>query len=330
MVRRLMKSFVPVVSVLAVVCWGTESKAWGNDGHIVIALIAKHIIDDHDRTTGSHVGQEIEALLSSDTTPPHGSGMVEAATWADAYREGGGTWTREWHFADVEIDQAAPDLGAACFGDHALPAGVLAFGGSSHAAGLENECVVNKIDQFRRELFNKAFSPEERKFALLFLLHFVGDIHQPLHASDNHDRGGNEVPVVWGKKASGTNLHSYWDTETVHRLGRTPELVADALIADIRATDIVAWSGTAPSDAGRDPRLAAWALESFAVSKLTTYGQLPKATRACTITPRGKPPTTEACRVIDPAYAIAATGQARKQMQKAGVRLAALLIETLK
>ena len=329
--QKLTRCFAPLVCALTVLSWGTESHAWGNDGHKVIALIAKHFIEEHDSKTGSHIGSAIADLLSTETTPSHGTGMVEAATWADDYRSAGGSWTREWHFADIEIEQASPNLAAACFGDHPLPAGTLAFGGAGHSAGLENECVVNRIDQFQRELANKTLSRDEREYALLFLLHFVGDLHQPLHASDNHDRGGNEVPVVWGTNTSGTNLHSYWDTNTVHRIGSTPELVAAALIADIRPTDAAKWSGQTPvSGGGRDPRLTAWALESFGAAKTLTYGRLSTTTRTCKITKRDKPPTMEACRMINPAYAIAATGQARKQLQKAGVRLAALLIESLK
>ena len=60
------------------------------------------------------------------------------------------------------------------------------------------------------------------------MLHFVGDLHQPLHAGDNHDRGGNCVQISLGGVRS-TNLHSWWDTGVVELLGASPEALATQL-----------------------------------------------------------------------------------------------------
>jgi len=71
---------------------------------------------------------------------------------------------------------------------------------------------VDKIDQFEAELANSESAPEERLVALKFLLHLVGDVHQPLHAADDHDACGNRKQVaVDGFPAN--NLHRYWDIE---------------------------------------------------------------------------------------------------------------------
>ena len=83
---------------------------------------------------------------------------------------------------DVELGQ--PDLVAACFGHPALPLGIPASKGPPQA------CVVDKINQFSAELGDPATAYSEQLVALKFLLHFVGDLHQPLHASDDHDSGG--------------------------------------------------------------------------------------------------------------------------------------------
>ena len=65
-----------------------------------------------------------------------------------------------------------------------MPPGILASHGPADA------CIVDKIDQFEAELANPETAPEERLVALKFLLYLVGDVHQPLHATDDHDAGG--------------------------------------------------------------------------------------------------------------------------------------------
>ena len=71
------------------------------------------------------------------------------------------------------------------------------------------------------------------------LIHFVGDIHQPLHAADNHDRGGNAVRVVLRNRRA--NLHEVWDVDVVRTLGRTPEEVAAQLEREITPSDHNEW-----------------------------------------------------------------------------------------
>ncbi|WLA46706.1 MULTISPECIES: S1/P1 nuclease [Bradyrhizobium] len=74
--------------------------------------------------------------------------------------------------------------------------------------------MVDKSQQFAAELANPATDVEEQVAALKFLLHFVGDVHQPLHSSDDHDRGGNAKRVSATGLSAG-NLHHFWDTEFV-------------------------------------------------------------------------------------------------------------------
>src|SRR5215475_3702736 len=109
-------------------------------------------------------------------------------------------------------------MNTACFGRKPLPAGTVASNGDKMA------CVVDKISQFAAELEAPGTDAEERLVALKFLLHFVGDMHQPLHASDNHDNGGNSVKVTVDgfDHKSRDNLHEFWDTQFVDALGRPP------------------------------------------------------------------------------------------------------------
>ena len=143
---------------------------------------------------------KVSALLAADTDPLTAHNIAAAATWADKFRDanqnGAREKTRQWHFVDIEI--ASPDLDQACFGHPPVPPGTPA------SNGPEQDCVVDKIQEFAAELANPATDPEEQIVALKFLLHFVGDLHQPLHAADHHDRGGNDERVSAAGSGQGT------------------------------------------------------------------------------------------------------------------------------
>ena len=315
-----MNRALAILVVAAAINSNSQALAWGNEGHQTITLIVRHYIDQSPA-----VAAKMDSILSSPPSndPDIGSDFDVLATWADRYRESdppGPTRprydaTHNWHFVDIELD-GSNDKTSACFGNM-LPSTAAAF------PGVPNDCVVNKINQFGRELRDPATSPTERKLALLFLLHFVGDIHQPLHAADNHDAGGNTVYVVTGNAKNGTNLHSYWDSNTVRRLGSTPQKVADALIGDIDPSDIAAWTSTTVAD----PTWA-WADESFAIAQ-KAYSKLPKKKRSCKERKRDGSTFQTTCIVISATYATWATGQARQQLQMAGVRLATVIREAL-
>ena len=87
----------------------------------------------------------------------------------------------------------------------------------------------------------------ERWLALKFLLHLVGDVHQPLHAADDHDAGGNRKQVAASGFQPG-NLHHFWDVEFVERIGTDPAEVAAHLIASISGEQGRAWSHGAAAD----------------------------------------------------------------------------------
>ena len=170
----------------------TRVLAWGDDGHKTVALIAEHFLDPA-------VKAKVTAMLDADpdSLTPHD--LASEATWADKYRDSNNrrdhyVQTQNWHFIDLEIDN--PDIKTACFARPALPPGTLASNGPAKA------CIVDKINQFTAELKNPKVDFEERLFALKFLLHLVGDLHQPLHTADNNDRGGNGVKVWTGKVRS--------------------------------------------------------------------------------------------------------------------------------
>jgi hypothetical protein len=288
--------WIAAACIVAGICaTARPAHAWGDEGHEAIGLIALHYLTPATRA-------RVELILAADDTGLVARDIAHEATWADKYRDSdrNGTRqrydaTRDWHFVDLEIHGGA-DLNRACHGRPQLPAGIPA------SQGPAEDCVVDKIEQFAAELADSRSSDQERRLALQFLLHFVGDLHQPLHASDDHDQGGNRK-VARGPGLPENNLHHDWDTAFVERLGADPAAIAQRLTDGITDAELRQWARGTPDD---------WTLESYAVANAHAYGMLPSPDAL------GQYPLTDAY-VAD---AVAVTAQ---QLKKAGVRLAFML-----
>jgi nuclease S1 len=285
------KRGMAVVAAISALSLPAAALAWGYEGHEIVAAIAQGYLTPQVRA-------QVDRMLASDQDTLTAHDMLDEATWADSYRrshrETGG-----WHFVDIELDH--PDLKAACFG---FPAS-----GPVASEGPARDCIVDKLSEFSQELANPATPAAERLLALKFVLHFVGDIHQPLHDADNHDKGANCVLVSLGGSRT-VNLHSYWDTVAVRSLGDDPRQVARMLARRITPGQKAAWEkGDAES----------WALEGFDIAKTKVYtlGSRP----GCAPDPS---PIS-----LPPAYAEMAREVASIQLEKAGVRLAAVLNRAL-
>lgn len=273
--------------------------AWGDEGHEVIGLIAEHYLEPAVRI-------KVQSILMGDTTHLTSSTQIDGeATWADKFRDSDRNTTkvhynqtRNWHFVDLELQGA--DLHAACFGQPLLPKATVA------SLGPANDCVVEKIDEFTRELTMSTTTPEEKRVALQYILHFVGDVHQPLHASDDHDHGGN-LKIVTAPGIASNNLHHDWDTEFVVRLGPNEATIAHTLIANITEVQRIQWASGIPAD---------WAMESFRVAKDHSYGFLPA-------------PDSSKHYQLSAAYVSDAMAVTQQQLSKAGVRLAFVLNRAL-
>lgn len=141
--------------------------------------------------------------------------------------------------------------------------------------------------------------------ALKFLIHFVSDLHQPLHAADHDDRGGNCIGLSPSPDQHDTNLHAYWDTGAVEALGGSAEATASSLDARIAPAEQTAWAAGTPR---------AWAMESFQLGRADAYF-LPS-----------RPTCTDHGSVALPAaYHPMAQRDAALQFEKAGIRMAAML-----
>jgi hypothetical protein len=271
---------------------GSQAQAWGDLGHEVTALIAYRHLSPTARAA-------LDALLASDPDTLTAGDFASRATWADKYRNAHRE-TAAWHFVDIEIDQ--PDLKDACFGFPPLRPSQWA------SQGPAQDCVVNKIEEFAAELKNPSTPAAERLLALKFLIHFVGDLHQPLHAADHHDRGGNCIGLSPPQGAQ-INLHAYWDVSVVNALGQSAPQIAAQLDARLRAADIKDWSRGTPQS---------WAMDTFEVGRRDVYAL----------------PSTPTCQSggsvsLSPAYQRQSENDAVTQLQKAAVRLAAVLNDAL-
>lgn len=281
-----------LMMVTACLLLPTRAGAWGFEGHEIIAAIARAYVAPITR-------ERIDAILAQDRDALTGPDMLARATWADAWRGAGHRETADWHFADIELDR--PDLDAACFGHPAVS--------GPASAGPAHDCVVDKVEQFASELGDRSTTRAERILALKYLLHLVGDMHQPLHASDNHNRGGNCVRLSLDG-ARTVNLHSYWDTVVVAELGSDARAVAQDLRLRITEGQVASWRK------GREPD---WTLEAFELSKRFAYRL---------DAPAGCQP--DAAPVPLPSgYDEQARRIVALQLERAGVRLAMLLDESV-
>jgi len=155
--------------------------AWGYDGHRIIAEIAEQFLEPS-------TVRQIRDLLAFENVAT----LADVSTWADENRTQHPE-TASWHYVNIPISGSAGELGSY----------------DSTRNCPRNDCIVAKIDQFAIVLGDRQAADRQRLEALKYLVHFVGDIHQPLHVSNNNDRGGNNVKVLF--LGNMTNLHAVWD-----------------------------------------------------------------------------------------------------------------------
>jgi hypothetical protein len=258
--------------LVSVLCGCLPAFGWGGEGHSLIARIAWVQLTP---AVQARVGE----ILGPNVT------IQSIASWADNVRNQRRE-TGPWHYIDIPIDKPHLDMSRDC------PKG---------------DCVIAKIEDFRKVLKDPASAPVARREALLFLVHFVGDMHQPLHCADNNDQGGNKVPVKFGGRGGDRpyNLHSLWDSGLLDKMPKEDALFAE--YSKDSAKHARKWAkGTVEN----------WAEDNHKIARKVTYGKLPKVTA-------GTP------EPIDAAYEKKADPVIRIQIEKAGARLALVLNEAL-
>jgi len=161
---------------------------WGDLGHRTVAYLAQKYFTNE-------ATQLVDDLLPSDD----GQDISDAAVWADRVKYTIMPATREWHFLDAE--------------DH--PPGTCQISFSSDCG--PRGCLVSAIQNMTNQLSDQSLAKDEQADALKFLIHFLGDIHQPLHV-EALEEGGNKIPVCFDNYCSRENLHSIWDTDIPHKM----------------------------------------------------------------------------------------------------------------
>ena len=215
--------------------------AWGPQGHRLVALVAANHLSAAAR-------EQVQRLLGDES-------LADVAVWADDYRTGNNQ-TSFWHYVNIPLDATRYDRDRDCPRQPGVSAG--------GRADTWRDCVVDRIRYNQDRLADRSLDRADRAIALKFLVHLIGDLHQPFHAL-GVERGGNGIPVsVLGSatcgSANGTrfncNLHSLWDDELlVLRKLRDRDYVTE-LERQIAARKWAA-SGSA----------ADWALESHTLAK---------------------------------------------------------------
>jgi hypothetical protein len=173
------------------------------------------------------------------------------------------------------------------------------------------------VDQIEKDcgILREPFaSKKDKREALKFLVHFMGDVHQPLHCADDKDRGGNEKwfryygPTGRSRHYTWVDLHGFWDNLIEPKAKEDPRRLAYQLEKTITTEDEKEWARGKPSD---------WAYESFLIAQNKIFKELPEG------------PLLDRNRwgkdLPEDYYSGKMRQVVDRQLEKAGVRLANLL-----
>ncbi|MBS0504859.1 MAG: S1/P1 nuclease [Proteobacteria bacterium] len=263
------------------------AQAYWNYGHETVAAIAwsqvTPIVRARIRSLIAHAPE-----LATPECPIHN--IEQASIWPDCIKKGERfSYAYPWHFQNIDICRPF-DIKSNC-----------AFG----------NCVSAQITRNEKLLKDRSVPPRERLMALAFLVHFVGDLHQPLHAAERADLGGGKVKARYGQAGGRINLHMIWDGYLAERAISTPPPGPRGLLSEIPASARAAAAAGTVED---------WSRENWDVARDYAYAPVsggdPCANRPEQVT-------------LDNAKIEAAIPILRRQVARGGLRLARLLDEAL-
>jgi hypothetical protein len=262
--------------------------AWWEYGHETVATIAEMNVTPATR-------REIHRLLAQSRlleTPTCPARTIEQASiWPDCIKQlrDRFSYASPWHYQNVDVCRPF-DPESAC---------------------RDGNCVSAQIERNARLLADRALPVRERVMALAFLVHLMGDLHQPLHAGDRGDLGGNRFAASYGIIGGRTNLHSIWDGYLADRGISQPVGGPAGLLAELSPGDRQAMRAGTVTD---------WAQESWAAAREFAYGSL--LSDPCAAVPAERPVVTEEItRRLIPIV--------RRQVVRGGLRLGRMLDEAL-
>ncbi|HYL63517.1 MAG TPA: S1/P1 nuclease [Candidatus Methylomirabilis sp.] len=242
------------ISALLCVVLAPPASGWGCKGHQTVALIAEKYLTPEAKHFVQKLLAEnpIDPKLSRYCGNATHDTMADASTWADDVRSE--RKNGPWHYIDIPRGARHGPLEPYC--------------------GTEG-CVTKAIMEQLAVLKDKSADGAKRADALRYVIHFVGDLHQPLHDTTNADEGGNCAPVKYLRRnphqhnhSYSPNLHSIWDTAIPERDAEGADAAEYAeTIEGLFTSDIEAWQ-----KAGI--HLNDWVWEGFEIAETTVYGNL--------------------------------------------------------
>jgi hypothetical protein len=262
-----------------------HANAWGLEGHRIVAALA------YERLTPT-AKRAIEGLIAlsaaqdTPTCPVHS--LEDASTWPDCVRS-----LRRFGYLTVMHYEDVPICGLAVKSVYCP----------------DGRCITEETRRAIVVLKDTRRPPGERIQALEEITHLIGDLHQPLHAADNNDRGGNEVRVQVGGHE--TNLHHVWDDEVLVAAVGPSEVEAENALRPLIRANAAAWS---------DGDLDHWLAQSHRLAVSYVYPKLVKPP-SCNIP---APPQS-----ISQAYLDKAAPIVRIQLARASLRLSSILNRAL-
>lgn len=261
MKRRIWSHLAYLISLSFL--FSSVSYGWSDLGHKTVGAIAETHLSNEARIA-------VEDILQ-------GESLADVSIWADEIKKDfDKNHTKYWHF--VNFNEGEVSISKIPF-------------------DKEKSNGLFKLEEFKNDLLDLNKSPEKRVRALKYIVHIIGDLHQPFHAGFSKDRGGNKVKVKWYGKES--NLHEVWDDEIIKGLNPSGQLNYVELSSQINsptATQIIQWQNSL-SDV--------WVIES---NKMLTKAYIRTKSKGW-----------------ESDYVIRNEKDAKQRILKAGVRLAGFL-----
>jgi hypothetical protein len=287
--HSMLEQLDPGHHVLRLYCKSLVARMYEKFGTVLRVEICVNRLTDLGLNTGLGNLQALRQKLVTVTDR-----LADVAVWADLYLEGNNQ-TSFWHYVNIPVEATRYDRDRDC----PRQPGVFAGGRGDRW----RDCVADRVLYNQERLVNISLDRADRAIALKFLVHLIGDLHQPFHAL-GVERGGNGILVTAFGSATcnyddGTpypcNLHGVWDTQLIghRRLNDQAYLLElERLIKQRRWNEVAIGS---PSE---------WAMESHALAKMAL------------LPPGG---------VVDEAYYRAHIPAVDQRLALGGLRLAALL-----
>lgn len=238
--------------------------SWGVIGHRAIGKIAENHLTSRARDS-------VKALLGTES-------LADVSTYADEIRsQDAFKNTGAWHYINLPLGLSESDF-------------------IKKVSTMVDENVYSALVRSEHELTDSKSTRDQKIFALKFIVHLVGDLHQPMHVSREEDKGGNTIQLNYNGK--GTNLHRLWDSGLIEKQGYTFEQVA------------VNYDSASPAEIKKmqSDGIMTWIYESYLASSIL-YAEV----------------DSMKSRSIDDHYTTRHLPVVEERIEKAGIRLAGLL-----